>query len=263
MKKSIITVLLTAALLTAPAAGVRAQGEPTVAFTADNRLEYSNVTEENGTVNLGDAFQNVAPGETRSQTIRIENHNRRTADFYMSAETVKALEENTASAKGAGYEMKLTAGNTVLYDSSLGGYKGGDEGTASTAGIGEMNGVLKDYILIATLAKGAYTDVVFSITFDGEAMDNTASADYSRTYGQIAFDFKAGYEDPSGPVVVYKEVKKQGEAKKANKLVEIIEEAVPLGAVATGDAAMIGIGLLVLGTGVLLILVGKKKKEKE
>ena len=65
MKKSIITVLLTAALLTAPAAGVRAQGEPTVAFTADNRLEYSNVTEENGTVNLGDAFQNVAPGETR------------------------------------------------------------------------------------------------------------------------------------------------------------------------------------------------------
>lgn len=263
MKKSILAIGLALSVLTAAGTTSFAQGEATVTFTANGNLEYGNVESGEGGVKLGDAFEGVAPGETRSQTIQIQNHNSRTADFYMSAEAVEALERNAASAKGAGYEMKLTAGDQVLYDSAVGGYGAGSEAAASTTGIENMNDALKDYILIATLAKGQSTNVVFSITFDGEAMDNTAAIDYSWTQGQLAFQFMVGYEDPAEPTVVYKEVTKQGEAKRVNKLVEILEEAVPLSVVATGDGAMIGLGVLVLAAGVLLIVFGKKKKTEE
>jgi len=261
MKKNILAIAMAFAVLgtTLPA---QAADVATVSFTADNKLVYSNVTVEGNNVNLGNAFEGVAPGETRSQTIIVQNNNERTADFYMSAEAVEALERNTESARGAGYEMKLTAGETVLYDSTVGGYGAGNESAASSTGIEGMNSALEDYILIATLAKGESTNVVLSIYFDGEAMDNTTAIDYSWTEGQLAFEFKVGYEDPSG-ITEYKEVTKKGETKHIKKIVEIIEEAVPLDVVATGDTAMIGIGLLVLVAGVCLVVLGKRKKEEE
>ena len=181
----------------------------------------------------------------------------------MSAEVVEALESNTAAARGAGYEIKLTAGSTVLYDSTVGGYGAGNEEAASTTGIKSMNSALEDYILIATLENGESTNVVLSITFDGEAMDNTSAIDYSWAEGQLAFDFKAGYEDPTGTTTVYKTVTKKGDTKFVTNLVEIFEEAVPLSAVATGDTAMIGIGVVVLLAGIVLVVAGKRKKAEE
>lgn len=258
MKRSFL-VLGLALVLGMTAMPVQAAGEATVSFTANNKLEYSNVTTDGDNVNLGAAFEGVAPGETRSQTITVQNDNNRTADFYMSAEAVKALERNTESARGAGYEMKLTAGDTVLYDSTVGGYGAGEEAAASQTGIEGMNGALEDYILIATLAKGESTDVVLTIMFDGEAMDNTTAIDYSWTEGQLAFDFKVGYEDPTGVTTVYKEVTHKGQA----KYVTIFEEGSPLAAVATGDASMIGIGIVVLVAGIFLVVFGKRKKAEE
>lgn len=263
MRKSILAVGMAFAMFFITTVPARAEGEATVTFTAEKKLEYSNVTMGGGQVNLGSAFEGVAPGETRSQTITIQNRNKKTADFYMSAEAVKALEKNAEKAKGAGYEMRLTAGSTVLYDSTVGGYGAAAENAASNAGIEEMNSALEDYILIATLAKDESTNVVLTITFDGEAMDNTSAIDYSWTEGQLAFDFKVGYEDPAGPTTVYKVVTKKGDTKYVKNLIEIFEDAVPLSAVATGDTAMIGIGVAVLATGILLILLGKRKKAEE
>lgn len=263
MRKSFCAVGIAFAMLCMTVMPAQAAGDATVTFTENKKLEYSNVTKDGADVNLGSAFEGVAPGETRSQTITIQNNNDKTADFYMSAEAVKALENGAAQAKGAGYEIKLTAGDKVLYDSTVGGYGAGGEGSASKTGIEGMNGALEDDILIATLPKGKSANVVLTIMFDGEAMDNTALIDYSKTTGQLAFDFKVGYEDPTGTKTIYKVVTKTGEVKYVKNLKEIFEDAIPLSAVATGDTAMIGIAVAVLAAGILLMILGKRKKVEE
>lgn len=262
MKRKVLALGLAMAMFFATGITTLANGNATVSFTADKTLEYSNVTVEDGNVKLGDAFENVAPGETRQQTITVKNNNERTADFYISAEAVKALE--SGAAKGAGYDITLKAGDTTLYDSTLGGYQGTDADAASTTGIGGMNDSLKDYILFATLKKGESADVVLTIRFDGEAMDNNAAdVDYSLTEGQVAFGFQVGYEDPTGQTVIVREVGEGGQVKYVRKVVEIIENAVPLGAVATGDGAMVGLAAVVLLVGASMVILGRKKKVEE
>jgi len=278
MKRKVLALILAVTMFAGMSITSYANGNATVSFTADKKLEYSNVTPgENGTVNLGSAFENVAPGETKSQTITLFNENERTADFYMSTEVLDSLEKGKDAAKGAGYDIILSikhnAEETVLYDSAVGGYKVTDsEETASATGIDAMNTTLgkdanndkeADHILVATLPKGDTADVVLSIAFDGEAMDNNAQGvDYSLTDGQIAFDFKVAYEEPSGEVII-REVSEDGEVTYIKKVVNIIENAVPLGAVATGDGAMLGLAVLVLAAGACLVVFGRKRKVEE
>lgn len=262
MRKNIWAFGLAITLFTASGVTTYAAPGATVSFTEGNTLEYGGGAEvKDGEMNLGSAFENVAPGETKEQVITIKNENNHTADFYLSAEAVKELEKGKATAKGAGYDIVLKAGDSVLYDSTVGGYNAGKN--ASTTGIAGMNGALEDYILFATLKKGESANVVLSIKFDGEAMDNTSAIDYSSTMGKIAFDFLAGYEDPTGKVVIVREVTEDGGVRYVRKVVEILENGVPLGAAATGDGAMIGIATVVLVAGVVLIGIGKKRKVGE
>lgn len=247
MKKSILAFGM--ALVTSFMLGITSYADngATVRFTENNTLEYSGATVIDGEVNLGAAFENVAPGETRTQTITLKNENGKTADFYMSAEVVKALETNAAAAKGAGYDITLKVGDTVLYDSTVGGYTASE--TASTTGMDGMNSALEDYILVATMEQGEAKDVVLSITFDGEAMDNTSAVDYSLTDGKLAFDFKVGYDEPTRTTVVQYEQKEE--------VIKILET------VRTGDEAMIGIAIAVFVAGAVLIVLGRKKKVEE
>lgn len=253
MKKSILGLAIAISTLSMQVLPVWAADDATVSFTKDNKLEYSNVAVEEGSINFGAAFEGVAPGETRSQTIIIQNNNEKTIDFYMRTEVLEALESSRTTAKGAGYDIKLTAGDVTLYDSVLGGYTAANEEAASTVGLKGMNRALKDYILIATLKSGESADVVLNITFDGEAMDNIAAIDYSRTTGQIAFDFKAGYEDPTGITTEYKIVTEKGEDRYITNLA----------VVQTGDEAMLVTGAAVLMAGVVLVVIGRRKRVGE
>lgn len=237
----------------------------TVTFTSKQKLTYSNVSDEqeDGSFVLGSGFENVAPGETRSQTITLQNKNKRTADFYMNASVIKALEESQKSASGAAYDITLTAGEATLYDSSVGGYQDSTS-EGSTEGMKEMNaGALAGYLLAGTLKQDESMDVVLTISFDGEAMDNDAAGvDYSNTLGQIGFQFKVSYEDAGKPEVVYKEVTKSNAVKHVK---QIIEEIVPLAAVQTGDSIYVfaGIGILLLAAGIILVVVGSRKAKEE
>lgn len=264
MKKSILAIGMAVVLFFTSGLTSYANTTATVSFTSDKKLVYSGVTEENGQVNLGSAFENVIPGETRTQTIVVKNENKHTADFYMSTEIIKALEDGADTAKGAGYEIVLKAGSNTLYDSALGGYTAAE--SASKAGIGSMNAALEDKVLIATLKKGESTDVVLQITFDGEAMDNTSEVDYSLTSAQLAFDFQVSYDEAetpdsngmSGSSVTATNGTNSGISSK----VMITDEPVPLSSVKTGDGAMTGVALALLLAGVALIVLGRKKKEE-
>lgn len=266
MKKKLITLVMAIACLVGSSMTVCAAENATVAFTANEKLEYDGVTfYEDGTPKLGTSFEEIAPGETAEQTITVLNENDRTVDFYMNANAIQALEESAEQAKGAGYVIKLTLGDTVLYDSNVGGYASAGAG-GSKEGILEMNeGALEGYILIATLEKGESENINLSIFFDGEAMDNNSQAvDYSNTFGQLGFSFQVAYEEPQAPTVIYNEVVRKGKTNYIKNIVEIVEERVPLAAVATGDAAMIGLGVVILGIGIaLVVLTGKKQKVEE
>lgn len=264
MKKRLFAFAMAAVMMFGSAMTVCAAEDATVTFTGKQKLEYSGVTKDENGTKLSDAFQGIAPGETREQTIKVLNDNNRTVDFYMDATAISALEETGEQAQGAGYDIKLTAGDAVLYDSKVGGYA---DSTAqgSKEGLLEMNdGALEGFVYIGTLAKGESENVTLSIYFDGEAMDNDSqSIDYSNTFGQLGFSFRVAYEDPQSPTVVYKDVTKKGATNYVTKVVEIIEERVPLAAVATGDYAMVGFAVVVVGFGIALILLaGRKPKHK-
>lgn len=254
----LIAVVTFGNVLTANAQG---SASATVTFGTDNKLVFEGT--EGG--KLGTSFEGIAPGETATQTITMKNENKKTVDFYMDASALQALEDGKAAAKGAGYEIRLYVGDETLYDSTAGGYAS-DSADGSTEGIKAMNeGALEGYVLVATLAQGQTKDMNLSIYFDGEAMDNdSAGIDYSDAFGQLGFTFQVAYEDPQGPTVVTKTITKTGETKIVKRLVEIIEEKIPLSAVATGDNALIGAGAAVLVVGIILIVVaGRKKKVEE
>lgn len=237
--------------------------QPAVVFQADNTLVYTGAQEENGNGIQLFSFDGVAPGDTVVQEIVLKNENDLTVDFYMNAETIIALEDAVLegqTAAGAAYEILLEAGDSVLYDSNVGGYTASDK--TDSRGLKSMNETLKDYLYVGTLDKGDEKKIRMTIYFDGEAMDNAAGGiDYSDTLGRIAFGFQVSYQEPSGPVVVTEDVTK---AEEPDGITRIVEELVPLAPVQTGDAAMLGLAVLVLAVGVLLfILAGRKKKEEE
>lgn len=265
MLKKLLTIGMITVTLLGSCLTVCAKENATVTFTTKNELVYSGVDSyEDGTPKLGSSFEGIAPGETAEQIITMVNANEKTVDFYMNADALQALEESTVQARGAGYDIKLAVGDTVLYDSKVGGYAAESAG-GSAEGILAMNeGALDGYLLVATLAQGESRDVKLSIFFDGEAMDNDSQAiDYSNAFGQLGFAFRVSYEDPAEPTIIYKEVTKKQETRYLTEVVEIIEERVPLAAVVTGDKAMLGAAVAVLAIGVALVVIAGKKKKGE
>ena len=260
MKKKLLTLVMAAAVFCVMGTSALA-ADSAVTFTTDNKLEYSGTlgSEEQGVV-LG-SFDQVAPGDSITQTITLKNDNSLTVDFYMNAETLTALEEAVAqgqTASGAAYAIRLEAGDAVIYDSNVGGYSAAQQ--ADSAGLKSMNEALKDYIMVGTLAKGETKAIRMTIDFDGEAMDNTSGGvDYSNTLGKIAFNFMVSYEEPEAPAIIYKEVKQEEEP---TVITRIVDQLVPL-APKTGDMAMIGIAAVVLIGGIVLIIFAVRKKNKE
>lgn len=265
MNKKIFLSLLIILLMMGNVLSVNAADHATITFEEDNDLVYSGLEKgSDGDQKLSTAFEGIAPGETATQKITIQNNNDKPADFYMHASALKALEDGAAKAKGAGYEIKLTTGGKDLYNSNAGGYAN-KSSDGSKKGIKAMNdGALDDYVLVATLGKGETQDIDLSIFFDGEAMDNGQQGiDYSKALGQLGFSFQVAYEEPGSPKVIYKTVTKKGEKRIVKRLVEIFEEGVPLSPVATGDGALIGAGAVVLVLGILLVVLSNRKSKTE
>lgn len=206
----------------------------TVTLDSNSKLTFTQDTENQNV--------NIAPGETFTETIYVKNDSSRTADFYLSTAVIEDLETKATGAKAAGYDVKLTAGSTTLYDSTVGG-------NVTENGLTDVS--LQDNMLIATLAKGASTNVVLTIAFDGEGLDSTDTANYANTLANLQFDFMAGYEAPTGNTTTYRTVTEKGE-----------DTVITLtgGAAKTGDSLFIPVAIaFVLITGIVLLIVGKRK----
>lgn len=235
MKKSLLAAAICALTLTLPSVSAFAAPDSDVKFKSDSTLVYTG----------SEVSKTVAPGETFTEEISLSNENSTTADFYMNTEVIKELEK--AGAAGAGYDVKISvkkgSDTTSLYDSTLGG-------DGSTTGLSGMNDSLKSDILVSTLKKGENASIIVEIFFDGEGLDNTALANYANTLANLNFDFKVGYEAPTGTSTVYKVVDKKGK----------VQYLTVTGA-QTGDSLWVPFvigGVLILGA--VLLFLGKKKK---
>lgn len=264
-KKKFLFGLLTV-LLCGFSSVVSAAEVQTVKLTADNQIVYADSTEK-----LQTAFEGMAPGDTRTVAIRLQNDNSHTASFFISQETTDILEEVNKSSGGA-YEFGLKVGKSEqeaasLLDASAGGYTGSMD--ASTTGLSDIT-ELQDFRYVAELAAGDYTNVYVTLTLDGEGMDSANGIDYSRATGQLQFQFRAYYADDRQPVIVTKYVEEKEPDKVVKKVIDKIipvsiqNQIVPLAhGVKTGDPTSIGILLAILAAGVAIVAVAVKKRKVE
>lgn len=151
-----------------------------------------------------DVFSGMAPGDSRTAVIRIENQNENDASFFLSHKTTDTLEEINKSAGGA-YEFCVEIGNETnkwtLLDTQAGGYTNHVPGTEGLFEIRELN----EYRCIAQLACGGVTNVYVTLTLDGEGMDSAGGIDYSNASGAMQFQFCAYYEKDGIPVLIPQE----------------------------------------------------------
>ena len=208
----------------------------TVQLTEENQLVYTKDKTE-----LAGAFDGMAPGDSRTVVIKIENQNSHKASFFISQKTTDALEE-AGKASGGAYEFQVEIGNdtnrTSLLDADAGGYA---ENVASAEGLVEIT-ELNEYRYMTALNPGESTDVYVTLTLDGEGMDSADGIDYSRAAGAMEFEFRAYYADDRKPVVITNYVTEYGEDNVVTKVVKkvipktVTEQLVPLAnGVRTGD----------------------------
>lgn len=257
MKKRILTLAMTLLLATGSMEVAAAQEtNKTVALTKDNKIEYVD-----GDTKIDEAFENMAPGDSRTISIRVENQNEHQAGFFISQRTAEVLEETNKSSGGA-YSYELKVGKTEedavsLLDTIAGGYS--SELAASSTGLADID-ELNGYQFLAELGKGEYTNVYLTLTIDGEGFDSTSAVDYTNASGELEFDFRAYYEDRE-PVIVNEEITVQEEDK---IIVEIVDKLVPLAsAVKTGDSAAVIVLSSVMIAGILLIVFAMKNRKAE
>lgn len=244
MKRFILGLIVALGMITSYRLNAFADGV-TVTFGTDGRL-----------VSEGTLDANAAPGETVVRTITLKNANNRTVDFYLGTEVLTALEEIDKTAKGAGYDLSIKVGDRTLYDSTMGGYA--EDGTAKDMGLKEVSEVIKGNVPVATLSKGATETVTITVGLDGEGMDNVSDTlNYADAIATLQYEFKAGYDDPTG---IFKE-KKIVEQREKNTTVTIYKERVPLSP-QTGGSVIPFAGILLLVFGLLFIVLGSRRAKK-
>ena len=229
----------------------------TVVLNEKNKITYAD-----GESEIADAFRDMAPGDEKTVVLRVENDSNHSASFFLSQETTSALEETTKATGGA-YAYRLSVGTNPetaesLLDTIAGGYKENQKSRAAGF-VGDSEGLagiteLENYVFLAELGKGDYVNVYLTLAIDGEGFDSTDLVNYSNAAGELAFNFRAYYEDRA-PRVVY------GEDKVITK---IVDQVVPLAA-KTGDNwnMLPVIGLLSVGTLLIVFALKKRKVESE
>lgn len=257
MKRTLTFCMMLAFVLMFPTAVKAEEADKTVTLTEDNTIIYAD-----GGADIENAFDGMAPGDTRTVTIRVQNDNSHTASFFISQETISSLEEKENASGGAyTYQLKVGTENdasaTTLLSAVAGGYDASlNADVKGLSGITELN----DYQYFAELAQGEYTNIYLTLTIDGEGFDSTDTINYENASGQLSLLFRAYYKDRA-PVVVTETQTIEGSPTIIQNIVNRVTTR--LGTVKTGDSnAVIGL-LIVLFAGVACVLYACRKKKGE
>lgn len=227
MKKlSLIMWSLVLALLVATP--VNASDSIGIAFEGDSKKFV--VFEGNST---NSAFEDMMPGEERTQTIVIKNDDYQSMKFYVKADQTQLLETNDSSQRIV-YDIEFKNDQEVFYS----GRVGAKETSAKEN--------LKENYLLKTLEKGESTSIEMKIKIDGTSMDNT----YQGNIGNLGLVFNVEV-DTGNPVI------------EVIKKVPVINQ---IKGVDTGDMTnltYIGIAFGASLIAIVMILVTKGKRDEE
>ncbi|MDD3339966.1 MAG: hypothetical protein PHS82_14050 [Lachnospiraceae bacterium] len=146
---------------------------PTVTFDGNAEKFISNVDIEH----FGDAFEGIAPGETRTQDFTIKNSDDQSKDIYFSA---KALED-LLDGGSAYYFISFLRDGQPFYRGTLGGPNG------ALTDLGAPDTPLGSPVLLATLENGESCEMSMIFTLDGASTGN----EYQAKDGLFQFTFSA------------------------------------------------------------------------
>ena len=133
---------------------------------------------------------NAMPGDTIEFIVDYVNGTSENADFYMSADIIKSLEEG-ADATGGAYSYKIISSESAepIFDSET---VGGD--ATDVIGLDQVDSGEGAYFALGTLAAGDSGKVTISIALDGNSQNNA----YMATLAQLEIKFGA---EPSSEAV--------------------------------------------------------------
>lgn len=126
---------------------------------------------------------NAMPGDTIEFSVDYINGTEANADFYMSADVLKSLEEG-ATATGGAYSYKIISSKSEepIFDSET---VGGD--ATDVIGLDQVKSGEGAYFALGTLAAGDSGKVTVSIALDGNSQNNA----YMATLAQLEIRFGA------------------------------------------------------------------------
>lgn len=133
------------------------------------------------------AFDEMAPGDTRTEMIEVRNDSDDTQNFYVSQNTISTLEECN-STQGAAYKFDLRTGKNeknayTLLSKEAGGYD--NTGNARRSGLSEIKEI-EDYTFFATIRPHDSTNLYMTLYLNGEGND----INYANAVAKLQLSFR-------------------------------------------------------------------------
>lgn len=187
----------------------------------------------------------LQPGDSIEIHVAVKNSSKRDADFYVSNEVLKSLEDSSL-AKGGAYTYVLTwKGNgdpTTLYSSeNVGGRRSSGEG------LREATDNMDQFFLLDRLSRGGEGLITLRVALNGETQGN----DYQNTLARLQLNFAVEGVD-------------EGESRRVVRRGERNVVYSP-GAVQTSDPSRVlfwSAAMLISGLGFLILAVLYQKKSR-
>lgn len=156
-----------------------AKALPTVTFDGNTEKFISNADLEH----FGDAFEGIAPGETRTQDFTIKNSDDQPKNIYFSAKVLEDLPDGGS----AYYFISFLRDGQPFYRGTLGGPN------KALTDLGAPETPLGSPVLLATLENSESCDMSMIFTLDGASSGN----EYQARDGLFQFTFSASDAQPS------------------------------------------------------------------
>ena len=226
-------------------------------------VEYNNagrVVDNYTQRSWADSVSQLQPGDDITLSIEIRQTNDSSADWYLTNEVLKSLEDGDASGSAYGYTLSYEgpSNSRTLYTSESVG------GTGSAAGLADATNAMDDYFYLGTLSKGETGKVVLNVALDGETEGNA----YFDTLAQLSLKFAVEPNVGAGTKTENKTVQKNEEVQSpatVNRTVSGSNEHLSK----TGDeTSNFWIYIAIAGAGIVCLAIAirnvqKKKNDEE
>lgn len=263
MKKLLATILGLVMVLALPATAFADHIEGSTGWYVEYN-EAGRMVDNYTQRSWADSVSQLQPGDDITLTVEIRQSNDTTADWYLTNEVLKSLEDGDATGSAYGYTLKYEgpSNSRTLYESKSVG------GTGSANGLADATNAMDDYFFLGTLSKGETAKVTLNVALDGETEGNA----YFDTLARLSLKFAVEPSvEPQNKTVNKTETKNQTVEQQGvgQSVVNRTVSASQQNLAKTGDqTTMFPVFLAIAGAGIVCLAlairnVRNKKNEEE